>query len=101
MTNPSGKESSRSFVVYNLCFGIAGPDDSLTNQALTAIPGQQEWHEGKVDRARTHVSGDRNFAVGDAEASPRALQASECSELLDPTRTSYLILVQRQPGKLL
>ena len=31
---------------------------------------------------------------------PRALQASECSELLDPTRTSYVILAQRQPGKL-
>ena len=30
---------------------------------------------------------------------PRALQASECSELLDPTRTSYVILAQRQPGK--
>ena len=35
------------------------------------------------------------------EAPPRALQTSECNELLDPTRTSYLILVQRQPGKLL
>jgi len=32
---------------------------------------------------------------------PRALQASECSELLDPTRASCLILAQRQPGKLL
>ena len=30
---------------------------------------------------------------------PRALQASECSELLDPTRASCLILAQRQPGK--
>ena len=34
------------------------------------------------------------------EAPPRALQTSECSELLNPTRTSYVILVQRQPGKL-
>ena len=47
------------------------------------------------------MSDERNFAVGDAEAPPRALQTSECNELLDPTRTSYLILVQRQPGKLL
>ena len=53
-----------------------------------------------MDRARTHVSDVRNFAVGDAEAPPRALQTSECNELLDPTRTSYVILVQRQPGKL-
>ena len=30
---------------------------------------------------------------------PRALQASECHELLDPTRASCLILAQRQPGK--
>ena len=32
---------------------------------------------------------------------PRALQASECRELLNPTRASCLILAQRQPGKLL
>jgi hypothetical protein len=31
---------------------------------------------------------------------PRALQTSECRELLNPTRTSCLILAQRQPGKL-
>ena len=46
------------------------------------------------------MSDERNFAVGDAETPPRALQTSECNELLDPTRTSCLILVQRQPGKL-
>ena len=53
-----------------------------------------------MDRARTHVSDERNFAVGDAETPPRALQTSECNELLDPTRKSCLILFQRQPGKL-
>ena len=31
---------------------------------------------------------------------PKALQASECSELLDPTGASYWIFAQRQPGKL-
>ena len=30
---------------------------------------------------------------------PKALQASECSELLDPVRASCLILAQHQPGK--
>jgi len=35
------------------------------------------------------------------EGPPRALQTSECHELLNPTRTSCLILAQRQPGKLL
>ena len=46
------------------------------------------------------MSDERNFAVGDAETPPRALQTSECNELLDPTRKSCLILFQRQPGKL-
>jgi hypothetical protein len=46
-----------------------------------------------VDSARTHESCERNFAVGDAEAAPRALHASECIEMLDPTKTSYVILV--------
>ena len=32
---------------------------------------------------------------------PRALQASECSELLDPTRAGLWTAAQRQPGKLL
>ena len=50
--------------------------------------------------ARTQVAADRNSAVGDPEGPPRALQTSECSELLNPTRTSCLILAQRQPGKL-
>ena len=30
---------------------------------------------------------------------PKALQASECSELLDPTGASFWIFAQRQPGK--
>ena len=46
------------------------------------------------------MSDVRNFAVGNTEVPRRALQTSECNELLDPTRTSCLILVQRQPGKL-
>ena len=33
------------------------------------------------------------------EGPPKALQTSECDELLDLARTSCLILVQRQPGK--
>jgi hypothetical protein len=59
-----------------------------------------ELERDRVDRARTHMSDVRNFAVGSTEVPPRALQTSECNELLDPTRTSYMILVQRQPGKL-
>ena len=67
------------------------------NSVLTR--SAHRWAE-QVDRARTHMSDERNFAVGDAETPPRALQTSECSELLDPTRKSCLILFQRQPGKL-
>ena len=33
------------------------------------------------------------------EEPPKALQTSECDELLDLARTSCMILVQRQPGK--
>ncbi len=52
--------------------------------------------------ARTLVTADRNYAVGPVtqEGPPRALQTSECRELLNPTRASCLILAQRQPGKL-
>ena len=50
--------------------------------------------------ARTLIVADTNFAVGDPKRDPRALQTSECHELLNPTRTSCMILAQRQPGKL-
>ena len=51
--------------------------------------------------ARTRVAAARNCAVSDPEGPPKALQASECDELLDHTRASYMmILAQRQPGKL-
>ena len=54
----------------------------------------------RLATARTLIAADTNFAVGDPKEPPRALQASECCELLNPTRTSCLILAQRQPGKL-
>ncbi len=54
----------------------------------------------QLTTARTLIVADTNFAVGDPKRDPRALQASECHELLNPTRTSCLILAQRQPGKL-
>jgi hypothetical protein len=72
----------------------------ICEQAVSKMSERIQKFVLLMDRARTHISDERNFAVGDAEAPPRALQTSECSELLNPTRTSYLILVQRQPGKL-
>lgn len=41
----------------------------------------------------------RKFVVKHGEPRFRALQTSECNELLDPARASYMILAQRQPGK--
>ena len=45
------------------------------------------------------ISRARKFVVKHAEARFRALQTSECNELLDPARASCMILAQRQPGK--
>ena len=53
----------------------------------------------RVATARTRVAAARNCAVSDPEGPPKALQASECDELLDHTRASCMILAQRQPGK--
>ena len=53
----------------------------------------------RMATARTRVAAARNCAVSDPEGPPKALQASECDELLDHTRASYMILAQRQPGK--
>ena len=68
--------------------------------AFRSVFHANERSRRRVDRARTHVSDERNFAVGNTEVPPRALQTSECNELLNPTRKSCLILFQRQPGKL-
>ena len=53
----------------------------------------------RMATARTRVAAARNCAVSDPEGPPKALQASECDELLDHTRASCMILAQRQPGK--
>lgn len=49
--------------------------------------------------ARTHIAAVRNFAVDTPEGRPKALQTSECNELLGLTRAVCLIAAQRQPGK--
>jgi len=50
--------------------------------------------------ARTRVVAVRNSAVDRLpEEVPKALQTSECSDLLDLARTRYMIRAQRQPGK--
>ena len=49
--------------------------------------------------ARKHCAVEEIMLWTTPSEPPRALQASECNELLDPTRASCLILAQRQPGK--
>ena len=57
------------------------------------------YAQDRMATARTRVAAARNCAVSDPEGPPKALQASECDELLDHTRASCMILAQRQPGK--
>ena len=49
--------------------------------------------------ARTQVAAREIVLWTTPSEPPKALQASECSELLDPMRASCLILAQHQPGK--
>lgn len=50
--------------------------------------------------ARTREASRQKLCCGPTpEEPPKALQTSECDELLDPTITSCVILVKRQPGK--
>ena len=72
----------------------------MANQILPALPVDDRTRIASLAGARARPAAVRNFAVGDPEESPRALQTSECRELLNPTRTSCLILAPRQPGKL-
>ena len=72
----------------------------LTRHIHNKLLSMETIFHNFLTAARTLVVADTNFAVGHPERDPRALQASECHELLNPTRTSCLILAQRQPGKL-
>ena len=49
--------------------------------------------------ARTQIAAREIVLWTTPSEPPKALQASECSELLDPMRASCLILAQHQPGK--
>ena len=49
--------------------------------------------------ARKHSTSKEILLWMTPSEAPKALQASECSELLDPTGASYWIFAQRQPGK--
>ena len=72
----------------------------LDRNAMTLGSTTSQREPIELTTARTLIVADTNFAVGDPKRDPRALQTSECHELLNPTRTSCLILAQRQPGKL-
>ena len=55
---------------------------------------------GWLATARTREASRQKLCCGPTpEEPPKALQTSECDELLDLTITSCVILVKRQPGK--
>ena len=92
----------RSMAVNNV---IAPRRITLHHPHVTSIPPALPT---RALLGRAHLSGgsranansrDRKFVVKHAEARFRALQTSECNELLDPARASCMILAQRQPGK--
>ena len=60
--------------------------------------GRQGFHLKSVDAREQSTSKEILLWMTPSEA-PMALQASECSELLDHTRASCWIVAQRWPGK--
>ena len=56
-------------------------------------------HEDTLATARMQIAAREIVLWTTPSEPPKALQASECSELLDPMRASCLILAQHQPGK--
>ena len=65
---------------------------------MLALASAAATRAGKQPRTRRLQQSEISLWTAPEEP-PRALQASECRELLDPTRASCLILAQRQPGK--
>ena len=64
-----------------------------SHQALSCGPAD------KLATARMQIAAREIVLWTTPSEPPKALQASECSELLDPMRASCLILAQHQPGK--
>ena len=60
---------------------------------------KEEKKDHSLATARTQVAAREIVLWTTPSEPPKALQASECSELLDPMRASCLILAQHQPGK--
>ena len=84
MWPPSLLQSKKIETVPNLIFSDANLS-SLNFQILAT--------------ARTQIAAREIVLWTTPSEPPKALQASECSELLDPMRASCLILAQHQPGK--
>ena len=86
------------------------PERRATIYASCRVQATHKWFQGVVAEccrrkrpllatARKRVaSGEILLWMTPSEA-PKALQASECSELLDPAGASFGIFAQRQPGK--
>ena len=61
--------------------------------------GALRWRTQVLVAARKQATSREILLWMTPSEAPKALQASECSELLDPTGASYWIFAQRQPGK--
>ena len=77
------------------------PEKAIWNQCLATVrtkPGKARWDQC-LATARMQIAAREIVLWTTPSEPPKALQASECSELLDPMRASCLILAQHQPGK--
>ena len=91
-------------------FSTQRPERRSRIYASCRVQAAHTWSQGVVAECcrrkrpllatarKRAASGEILLWMTPSEA-PKALQASECSELLDPTRASYWIFAQRQPGK--
>ena len=68
------------------------PRDATTNPSLILAAAQMPAYQSLIDQALT-TSREMLLWMTQSEA-PKALQASECSELLDPMRASCWISAQ-------
>ena len=80
----------------NMKWGVA-----YSEILLTFVLIWFDWMDPKLElaTARMQIAAREIVLWTTPSEPPKALQASECSELLDPMRASCLILAQHQPGK--
>ena len=79
--------------------GRAGDTWGQRGRGDTSAGRNESRNEMVLAAARKRTASQEILLWMTPSEAPKALQASECSELLDPTGASYWIFAQRQPGK--